>query len=131
MILQLVTNNTAKVASCWFFIYYIIIVLRRRSVSVYRPINFAVALYFWWRMTRKPNISCSSELTQHKPKLKIKNIVLRRILQLAAPCNYSCILEETVKPSRHNGRRKVAKDSRKVKAFIENLENNKEIKCVF
>jgi len=84
-------------------------------------------------MTRKLNVPCSSEITQDKIKLKLKlkNILLRRILQLAAPCYYSCMLEETVKPSRHNGRRKVAKYNTKMKAFVENLVDNKEIKCGF
>jgi len=74
-------------------------------------------------MKIKLNISCSSEITQDK--IKLKNISLRRILQLAAPCSYRCILEETVKPSRQNGRRKEAKYDRKLKAFVENLEENK------
>jgi hypothetical protein len=77
-------------------------------------------------MTRKPNISCISELTHDKLKVefKLKNIVLRRILQLAAPCNYSCILKETVNPRRHNVRIKVVKYN-----IVENLEYNKEIQC--
>jgi len=82
-------------------------------------------------MTRKLNISCSSELTQDNIKIKLKNVSLLRILQLAVPCSNSCVLEETVKPGRHNWRRKVAKYDRKVKAFVENFEENKEIKFGF